>query len=120
VRCDDLAELLAASDGQVEMADRRARRHVETCLRCQAELAQYRRLARALRLLRTEVLALPPGLVDDVLATIEEAGDRRALRALLSGRRAAYVGGLAVTAAAGAGAALVLARRSGRRLALAS
>jgi anti-sigma factor RsiW len=115
VRCDDLAELLSASvDDGGELADRRARRHVQSCLRCQAELAQYRRLVRALQALRDEV-AVAPGLVDDVLAAIEAAGERSAVRALLRGRRVAYVGGLA--AAAGAGAAIVLASRARRPLA---
>jgi len=119
VRCDDLADVLAASGGEQEVQGREARRHVASCLRCQAELAHYRRLLRALHTLRTEILAPPPGLLDDVLASLEEAGERHALRAVLSGRRAAYVGGIAVTAAAGGAAALVLATR-GRRRALAS
>ena len=38
-----------------------ARRHVERCLRCQAELVQYRKLLRALQRLRTEVLDPAPG-----------------------------------------------------------
>ena len=53
MRCDDIGEVLAG--------DRRRRRsrsttppasHVEQCLRCQAELVQYRKLLRALRTLR--------------------------------------------------------------------
>jgi anti-sigma factor RsiW len=116
VRCDELADVLAASGGDPELAGRDVRRHVGSCLRCQAEMAHYRRLLRALHTLRTEILAPPPGLVDDVLAGLEEAGERHALRALLGGRRAAYVGGLAVTAAAGGAAALVLASRGRRRL----
>lgn len=114
VRCEGLVDALAlAADGS-ELADRRARRHVEACLRCQAELIQYRKLVRALRSLRADVLVPAPGLVDDVLATLEAAGERHALRSLMLGRRAAY-GGLAVaTAAAGAGAALVLVNRSRR------
>ena len=60
-----------------------------------------------------------PGLLADILASLEEAGERRAVRSLLSGRRAAYVGGIAAAAAAAAaaGGALVIASRSRRRLA---
>ena len=116
MRCDDLADVLAASGGDRELPGREARRHVATCLRCQAEMAHYRRLLRALHTLRTEIIAPPPGLLDDVLAGLEEAGERHALRAVLGGRRAAYVGGIAVTAAAGGAAALVLAARGRRRL----
>ena len=38
-------------------------RHVESCLRCQAELARYRRMLRALQLLRTQFLEPTPGLL---------------------------------------------------------
>ena len=54
-----------------------------------------------------------------MLAALEEAGERRALRSLLNGRRVAYVGGIAAATAAGLGGALVLASRSRRRLPLA-
>jgi len=118
ITCAEVAELLpAAVDGGVERRrlDRRVTRHVEQCLRCQAELAGYRRLLRALHELRTEVLLPPPGAVAGCLAALAGAGERRAGAALLSGHRGAYVGGLAVAAtAAGAGAALVLATRKRR------
>ena len=118
MRCEELATLLAATGGDTTMLDPRGRTHVEGCLRCQAEVAQYRRLLKALHNLRTEVLTPAPGLVTDVLARIEEAGERTAVRSMLKGRRAAYAGGIAVAAVgAGAGAALVLATRRGRRLA---
>ena len=93
---------------------------MEHCLRCQAEVVQYRRVLRALRAMRTDVLAPAPGLLPEVLAALEEAGERRALRSLLNGRRVAYVGGIAAATAAGVGGALVLASRSRRRLPLAS
>lgn len=119
--CAELADHLAAAVTDDEVLDRAARAHVETCLRCQADLVEHRRVLRALRALRTEVLQPAPGLVTEVLSHIEEAGERRAIRSLLSGRRAAYLGGLAAaTAAAGAAGAIVLATRTrGRRLPLA-
>ncbi len=121
VACDDLTEHLATAASDDGALDWGARRHVEGCLRCQADLVQHRRVLRALRSLRTEVLEPAPGLVTEVLAHIEEAGERHAIRSLLSGRRAAYIGGLAAaTAAAGAAGAIVLASRTkGRRLPLA-
>lgn len=119
MQCEDLADVLAASaddEGTLDSPsfDRIARHHVEQCLRCQTELVQYRRLLRALQTLRTEVLEPAPGLLADILATVEQAGERHAVRALLSGRRAAYLGGLAAATAAGAAGALVLATRSRR------
>lgn len=56
----------------------------------------------------------PPGLLAEVLAYLDEAGDHGAVRATLTGRRVAYLGGIAAAAAAGAGAAIVLVSR-GRR-----
>ena len=50
-------------------------RHVETCLRCQAELVQYRKVLRALHQLRTEVLEPAPGLFTDILTSLEGAGE---------------------------------------------
>ena len=112
MQCDDVAELLSdAADGTV-MLDRAARRHVDRCLRCQAELVQYRKLLRALHNLRTQVLEPTPGLLADILAHIEEAGERRAVRSMLTGRRAAYVGGIAAATAAGAAGAILFASRA--------
>ena len=111
----------AGSAAPSVITDERARKHVEGCLRCQAELAQYRKLLRALHNLRTEVLTPAPGLIADVFAHLEEAGERHAVRSLVRGRRMAYAGGLAVAAtAAGAGAAYVLVARRGRKLRAAS
>ena len=116
--CAEVTDLLpAAVDGGVERRrlDRRLGRHVEQCLRCQAELAGYRRVLRALHELRTEVLLPPPGAVAGCLAALAGAGERRAGAALLSGHRTAYLGGLALAAiAAGAGAALVVVSRRRR------
>jgi hypothetical protein len=85
---------------------------VERCLRCQAELAQYRKLLRAMQSLRTATVAAPTGLVTDVLVHLVAAGERSAVRAALTGRKVAYIGGIAAAAtAAGAGAAIVLVSR---------
>jgi len=56
-----------------------------------------------------------------VLAALEEAAERQAVRGLLSGRKVAYVGGIAAATAAGAAGAIVIAALSRRgRLRLAS
>ena len=110
--CDRVAALLpGVVDGSSHL-DKADRRHVERCLRCQAELAQYRRLLRAMRQLREAHPVAPAGLVAGVLAHVESAGERSAVRAALTGRRVAYLGGIAAAAtAAGAGAAIVLVSR---------
>src|SRR5438309_11225450 len=111
VRCEEVAELLPGVIDGSHRADRRVRRHVESCLRCQAELVQYRKLLRALHTLRTDVLEPAPGLLADILAKVEEVGERHAVRSLLTGRRVAYAGAIAAAATAGAAGAVIWASR---------
>jgi hypothetical protein len=92
--------------------------HVGTCLRCQAELARYRRLLARLHQLRGDVVAPLPSSVAAVLAALEEAGDHGAVRSLLHSRAAAYVGGAVVATAAASAGMLVWVNR--RRMELAS
>ena len=114
MRCEALGELLAEAAEGRPVTDRAARAHVEHCLRCQADLAQYRRLHRGLRQLHDRRVATPSEWVDEVLAAIDEASTgSTASRAL---RRAAVLGGMAAVTAAGAASVLVL-RTSRRRLA---
>lgn len=120
MRCEQVADQLADAAAGRLLLDGPAREHVSACLRCQADMAQYRRLLRALRTLRTEVLEPAPGQVAEVLASVAAAGEQRAVDGLLRGRRGVYVGGLAAAAATAAGGALVLASRSRRRMRIAS
>ncbi|HEY8217777.1 MAG TPA: hypothetical protein VIH82_11630, partial [Acidimicrobiia bacterium] len=103
MRCDDVALLLPeAVDGDAPVS-LPVQRHVESCLRCQAELARYRRMLRGLQVLRRQYLEPAPGVLTSTLAAIGEASERRAIRSLLSGRRVAYVGAVGgALAAAGA------------------
>lgn len=118
VACDDISALLGDYAEGVGTAPANVRAHVESCLRCQAELVQYRRLLKGLHNLRTEVLAPAPGHLTQVLANLEAAGERSAIRSMMTGKRGAYVGGIAVaTAAAGAAGAIVFATRARRKLA---
>ena len=120
MRCEEVALLLPeAVDGNEPVA-LPVRRHIESCLRCQAELARYRRMLRSLQLLRTQFLEPAPGLLTSTLAAIEAAGERHAVRSVLTGRRLAYAGAVGgALAAAGATAAAVLVHRARRRGALA-
>jgi hypothetical protein len=119
MRCEELADdLAAAADGSM-LLGRNERRHVERCLRCQAEVEQYRKLLRAMHAMRTEVLEPAPGLLSDILANLEAAGERRAIRSILTGHKAAYLGGLAAATAAGAAGAVLYANRA-RKLRAAS
>ncbi|CAN5194379.1 hypothetical protein BH18ACT4_BH18ACT4_11970 [soil metagenome] len=115
MRCEDISEVLAEAADGTAVLDLAARRHVEHCLRCQAEAVQYRKLLRALHALRTEVLEPAPGLVTDVLVVWEEPGDLHSFRSLPPGRWFSSFFALPSATAAGAAGAIVLASRSSRR-----
>jgi len=120
VRCDEVALLLPETLEGDTPAALPVQRHVESCLRCQAELARYRRMLRGLHLLRTQYLEPAPGLLSQTLAAIGAASEQRAIRSTLSGRRLAYVGAIGgAAAAAGATTAAVLVARARRRATLA-
>ena len=117
MRCEDVAELLHRVVDSGEPVELDARRHIEGCLRCQAELARYRRMLRGLTLLRTRYLEPAPGLLSETLAALGEAGERRAMHSMLNGKRLAYAGAIGGAAvAAGAAATAMIVVRSRRRL----
>ena len=109
--CDRVADDLAAVAGGDGVLTPAVRRHVDRCLRCQAEAAQHRKLARALETLGAVELVPPAGLTDQVLLRLDEA-DHASVLEHLRHHRAAYLGGLAagVAGVAGVAGAIVLAR----------
>jgi anti-sigma factor RsiW len=116
MQCDDVARLLPEAVDRGAAVELSVQRHIETCLRCQAELARYRRMLRGLQLLRTRYLEPAPGLLAQTLAAIEEAGERQAMRSILSGRRLAYAGAIGGAAvAAGTAATVMIVHRARRR-----
>jgi anti-sigma factor RsiW len=120
MRCEEVALLLPAAVDGAEPAALPVQRHIESCLRCQAEVARYRRMLRGLHLLRTQYLEPMPGLLTQTLAAIGEASERRAIRSALTGKRVAYAGAIAgALAAAGATTAAVILARAKRRASLA-
>lgn len=112
--CAHFSEDLTASMDAPASVSTEAKKHIETCLRCQADLVQYRKLLRTLRTLRSEIFEPAPGLLADILGGLEQAGERHAKFAVLHGRRAAYIGGIAAAATAAGAGALVLATRRSR------
>lgn len=111
MRCEQVADDLAAAVGGTAVLAPSVRAHVEHCLRCQAEAAQYRKLGRALHSLADDVALVPVGLVDDVVSALDDAEQARVLGHLRH-HRAAYLGGLAAGVAgfASVAGAIVLAR----------
>jgi anti-sigma factor RsiW len=100
VSCAEIALVLPSILDGVSSADEVVVQHVGSCLRCQAELARYRKLLRLLNQLRSYRVEPPPGTVADVLDALEAAAQRRVVRSVLSGRRLVYVGAFAAPAAA--------------------
>ena len=109
--CDRVADDLAAAAGGTGVLSPAVRRHVEHCLRCQAEAARHRKLARALESLGAVELVPPAGLADDVLLALDDT-EQASVLGHLRHHRAAYLGGLAagVASVAGVAGAIVLAR----------
>ena len=117
MRCDEITPLLPGLvDGDPVSFE--VQRHIDSCLRCQAELARYRRLLRTLALLRTRYAEPAPGLLGDTLVAITDAAEQGARRTLLSGRTLAYAGAIGGSALAAGATAAVLIARSRRRSAL--
>ena len=109
MRCERVRELVPGLIDGSSVANRVTRAHVNRCLRCQAELAHYRRLRRTARSLEHERWVPPADLLDAVLAGLERAGDRTVARTRWA---AVYVGGMAATAAGAAAGAVLLTRRT--------
>jgi hypothetical protein len=119
VRCEDVALILPRAVDVGEPVDEAVQHHVNSCLVCQAELARYHKLLKALRTMRTQFVMPAPGTLALTLAALQEAQERRAIRSLVTGRRGAYIGAIggAAVAAGAAAAAVALARRRAPRLA---
>jgi hypothetical protein len=100
VSCAEVALVLPSILDGGASADEVVVEHVGACLRCQSELARYRKLLRLLNQLRAHRVEPPPGAVADVLGALEEAAHRRVIRSVLAGRRLVLVGAFAVPAAA--------------------
>jgi hypothetical protein len=110
VPCDHLAERLPAAVDDLDVLDAAESEHLGHCLRCQADLARYRRVRRTMLAMAHEPVTVPAGLDAALLDGIDDVRDRRA-RHRVAGRRAVYLGGLAAATAAGVGGVLVLATR---------
>ena len=117
--CEDVTDHLPGLvDGEEHHLEVEA--HVEQCLRCQAEVARYRKLVRATAMLRTRRYDPGPEALDGWLAAIEADAERGGRG--LQGRKLVYasaIGGTMATVATAATVAAWLARgrRGGSRLA---
>jgi hypothetical protein len=118
MRCEDVAPLLPGLVDGTDETNLAVDQHVQSCLRCRAELARYRKLVRTLELLRTRYIEPTPGLLGDTLAALTDAAERGAIRTMITTRRLAYAGAIGGTAVATAATALLVISRARRRSAL--
>ncbi len=119
MQCDDVVLHLAQAPDEEsnDYLPLPVRHHLVTCLSCQAERVQYRRLHRELRGMRLEVIEPDERLLPDILDSVRPSATVTQLR---PSRRKAYVSGIAAAATAGAAGALVLVSKlsaKGQRLA---
>ena len=93
--CAAVADELAAIDEQHVLAPS-VSAHVEACLRCQAEVANYRRMRRTLRSLAEHPVAASPRLEADILDALDEVDGAPPSRVPVVA--AATIGGVAAAA----------------------
>ena len=119
--CRDAADAVAILAAGESGFERRAGDHVASCLRCQAEVAAYRRVLAIMRSMRDDVMAVPTGAVAEAVRAMQDAGAASAAAGAAGAGegapgwavRVAYVGGITAASAAG-----VLVWFSRRRLGL--
>lgn len=97
-KCDAVARFLPAYVAGEQELDPSTLAHVAECLRCQAEIARYRRMLRALHSLRLDREPTPTGLLGSILADLEEQ-PRAGRLWLLAASLGPAVGVVAATAA---------------------
>jgi predicted anti-sigma-YlaC factor YlaD len=105
MRCDEVAEVFGSlsADGSPELIDQLVEAHLRRCDRCRVGFRAPHWLLAELAALRHELVEVPAGAVDEVLAAVTARSWFRGWRA------AAALGGLAA-ATAGAASALVVRR----------
>ena len=108
--CERLTDLLADLRDEPGLLSFTDAEHVGQCLRCQAEIARFRRLDRALAGLRDVHVEADPAVLAGIVHRLDSAAERRE-RQRIAGRRAASIVGFAAATAAGVGGVLVLATR---------
>lgn len=114
VGCDDVAEALPRMVDEVRRCDRRLASHAATCLRCQAELAQYRRMLRMLHQLRLVPPPMPPGADTALVAELRRQVTAGAVGASRINRRQVAAGVAAAGAVVVLGATVAVATVRGR------
>jgi anti-sigma factor RsiW len=75
--CDAVAGALPAYVAGEADLDVRSEHHVARCLRCQADVARYRRMLRTLHALRDDSEEPPPSVLSGILTSLDGGAPRR-------------------------------------------
>ena len=118
MRYEEVAHLLPGLVDGTVIADDDIRAFVESDLRCQAELARYRKLLRGLADLRDRHVSAHPTVLAATLSAVDEPAGRPLFRRIPE--RKTLAGAALGTAVVTAGAAVVILARSRRHRVLAA
>lgn len=110
MQCETLDPRLAASCDDPDAMEPDVSEHVESCLRCQAELVHYRRLRSELSELEGGALPATDGLLNEILTGLDRSVTRRSHL-----RRARRVTCTLAAAAGTVGAVVIVGRVRHRR-----
>ncbi len=103
--CNAVARFLPAYVAGEETLDPETLAHVSECLRCQADIARYRRMLRTLQALKLDREAVPAGVFGGIMAGLDQPPAARRAWVLVAG----------IATAAGAMAATGVVVWAGRR-----
>lgn len=127
MNCDQALEYVQDTvDGRVSStAQTPATAHLNVCLRCQAELAQFRRVRRIMSTFPDRRVEAPSAMAAQVMAIVRSPTEQFAVaqiaeRATRTKRRAMVAIGAATAVAAGTAGVVVAATRNRRSLAMSS
>lgn len=115
MRCEDAAVAVSESIEAELPMPKTAARHVDRCLRCQAEQAQYKKVFRGMSSLRSAEIDPGPQMVTEILQYLQSRTSRNPIQSAWDRHRVAYVAAVtAAAAAATAAGAIALAARARR------
>jgi len=102
VRCEEAAVAVSESlEAELPMP-KTAARHIDRCLRCQAEQAQYKKVFRAMASLRSSQIDPGPQMLTEILKYLQIQSSRNPVLRALDRHRVAYVATAAAVTATGA------------------
>jgi anti-sigma factor RsiW len=96
--CERVAPMLPAFAAREADLDGAVADHVGHCLRCQAEVARYRRMLRTLRSLRADTAPAPPEILSRLLDDVDEPPGAAPLAVAVLVSAAAVLGAAAALA----------------------